>query len=86
MVRKAFFPLALTIPAGIGLAAFRWPGALWLFAGIGPLIVLGLYDVIQRKHALLRIYPIIGHGRYLMEEFRPEIQQYFVESNIDGMP
>lgn len=86
MVRKAFFLLALTIPAGIGLAAFRWPGALWLFAGIGPLIVLGLYDVIQRKHALLRIYPIIGHGRYLMEEFRPEIQQYFVESNIDGMP
>ena len=60
--------------------------ALLGFVLVVPLIVLGLYDLFQKKHSLLRIYPVIGHGRYLFEAVRPEIQQYFVESNIDGRP
>ena len=55
-------------------------------AVVGPLIALGVHDVLQTKHSLQRVYPIIGHGRALMEELRPEIQHYFVESNVDGMP
>ncbi|MBZ0251812.1 MAG: FMN-binding glutamate synthase family protein, partial [Candidatus Methylomirabilis sp.] len=51
-----------------------------------PLIAVGVHDMLQRKHTLLRIYPVVGHGRYLFEAIRPEIQQYFVESNIDGAP
>ncbi len=86
MARKVFFASALLIPLLVGIAALRWPGLLWMFVVVVPLIGLGLYDVAQRKHSLSRIYPIIGHGRYLMEEFRPEIQQYFVESDIDGKP
>ena len=86
MIRKIFFASALLIPILIGVAALRWPGVLWVFALVVPLIGLGLYDVAQRKHSLSRIYPIIGHGRYLLEEFRPEIQQYFVESDIDERP
>ncbi len=33
-----------------------------------------------------RNFPVIGHGRYLLEQIRPEINQYFVESNSDGKP
>jgi len=86
MVRKIFFASAIVVPLLIGVAAVWRPAVLWLFLLAGPLILLGLHDVVQRKHALLRIYPVIGHGRYLMEAVRPEIQQYFVESNIDGRP
>ncbi len=86
MFRKAFFVGAPLISAAVLAAALRWPPVAWAFLVIGPLILLGLYDVLQRQHSLLRVYPIIGHGRYLMEAFRPEIQQYFVESNIDGTP
>jgi len=86
MIRKMFFVSAIVVPLAIGMVAVWWPVVLWLFVLVGPLIALGLHDVIQHDHALLRIYPVIGHGRYLMEEIRPEIQQYFVESNIDGTP
>ena len=86
MVRKIFFTSAIGLPLLIATAALWWPMTLWLFVLVGPLILLGLHDVVQRGHALLRIYPVIGHGRYLMEEVRPEIQQYFVESNINGTP
>ncbi len=86
MVRKIFFTCAVVLPFLIGVAAVWWPLVLWLFVIVGPLVLLGLHDVLQRQHSLLRIYPVIGHGRYFMEEIRPEIQQYFVESNINGTP
>ena len=86
MVRKIFFTLAIALPLIIVLASTRWVHALWAFLIVGPLIIVGLHDVLQRAHSLLRIYPVIGHGRYLFEELRPEIQQYFVETNIDGTP
>jgi glutamate synthase domain-containing protein 2 len=60
--------------------------ALWALVVVGPFILLGLHDVLQTSHSLLRIYPVIGHGRYFLEAVRPEIQQYFVETNIDGRP
>jgi glutamate synthase domain-containing protein 2 len=52
----------------------------------GPIIMLGLYDMLQRKHTIRRNFPVIGHGRYLLEMIRPEINQYFIESNLDGRP
>lgn len=74
------------LPLAISVASTLWPALLWLLVVVGPLIGVGLYDVIQRKHSLLRVYPVVGHGRHLMEQLRPAIQQYFVESNIDGTP
>ena len=48
---------------------------------------VAFYDVfVQKKHSLLRIYPVIGHARYLLESIRPETQQYFIERNFDGVP
>jgi glutamate synthase domain-containing protein 2 len=86
MVRRTFFLLAVGLPATIAFAATFWIHALWALLIVGPFILLGLHDVIQTHHSLLRIYPVIGHGRFLLEKVRPEIQQYFVESNTDGMP
>ncbi|MCH7960393.1 MAG: FMN-binding glutamate synthase family protein [Candidatus Hydrogenedentes bacterium] len=86
MVRKFFFVSAAVLPILILVVATRWPQALLLFVVVGPYIALGLHDITQKKHALLRVYPVIGHGRYMMEFLRPEIQQYFVETNIDGTP
>jgi len=50
------------------------------------LILIGAYDALQREHTILRNFPLIGHLRYLFEVFRPEIQQYFIDSNIDANP
>lgn len=50
------------------------------------LSLLGLYDVLQNSHSLLKNYPIMGHFRYIFEYFRPEIRQYFIESDRDALP
>jgi glutamate synthase domain-containing protein 2 len=59
----------------------------WILAG--PMLVIaaiGLFDLVQRRHSVLRNYPVLGHFRFLMESVRPELQQYFVERNFDGRP
>jgi glutamate synthase domain-containing protein 2 len=48
--------------------------------------VLGVRDVRQRRHAVIRNYPVIGHLRYLLEFIRPEIRQYFIESDREAVP
>ncbi|WP_319445537.1 MULTISPECIES: FMN-binding glutamate synthase family protein [unclassified Mycobacterium] len=50
------------------------------------LAVLGTWDLVQTKHTILRVYPILGHVRFLMELIRPEIRQYFIESNTEAAP
>ena len=52
----------------------------------GGLTVLGVRDVMQKSHAVLRNYPISAHIRFLLEEIRPEMRQYFFEGEKDGMP
>ncbi|MGW1228705.1 glutamate synthase-related protein [Streptomyces sp. NPDC002530] len=54
--------------------------------GAGPPAPTGLWDVTQRRHSVLRNYPVLGHLRYVLEYIRPEMQQYFVERNYDGRP
>jgi glutamate synthase domain-containing protein 2 len=52
----------------------------------GALTLLGVRDLLQRHHAVLRNYPITAHLRFLLEEIRPEMRQYFFESEKDGTP
>ena len=52
----------------------------------GALTLLGVRDLLQSSHAVLRNYPISAHLRFLLEEIRPEMRQYFFESEKDGMP
>ena len=50
------------------------------------LVCIGVYDLQQTKRSILRNYPIIGHLRFAMEFIRPEIRQYFIESDSDATP
>lgn len=85
-VRAIFWAISLAaIGTVVGLATL-WPLAWWAMAIVAPLVLLGVRDLTQRHHAILRNYPVIGHGRYLMESIRPEINQYFIESQTSGRP
>ncbi|MCF3961896.1 FMN-binding glutamate synthase family protein [Streptomyces fuscigenes] len=78
--------LAVAALAAVGLAVAASP---WWWFAAGPLLLLGalgIHDLLQRGHAVLRNYPILGRARFLMESLRPELQQYFVERNFDGRP
>src|SRR5215469_6857961 len=50
------------------------------------LTALGTVDLMQTRHAVLRNYPLTAHIRFILEEIRPEIRQYFLESEKDGTP
>src|SRR5262245_20420121 len=50
------------------------------------LSALGVWDMVQTKHSLRRNYPILANLRFMLEMIRPEIRQYFLESDIDGTP
>jgi len=79
--------------SAVGLLLF---GFAWVIAPDAPkllalllclfLVLLGLRDVRQRRHAVIRNYPVIGHIRYLLEFIRPEIRQYFIESDREAVP
>ncbi len=84
--RHAFILAGLVTVIVLSLATIQWPSTQWLWLIAGPLLALGAYDLLQNKHTLLRIYPVIGHFRYLFESVRRELQQYFVESDLDGAP
>jgi len=86
MLRRWFYAGSIVMISGILLAARVWPPVLWALVIVGPLVALGLYDCVQGEHALLRNFPLLAHARYGMESIRPEIQQYFIESNIDAFP
>jgi glutamate synthase domain-containing protein 2 len=51
-----------------------------------PVVALGVADMLQTRQAVRRNFPVIGRLRYLLEAIRPEINQYFVESNTSGTP
>jgi len=85
-VRQAFVFLSVIIVSMELLLAQQWPAVHWLWLLLGPLLLIGCYDLLQKKHTVLRIYPVIGHFRYLFESVRPELQQYFVETDLDGAP
>ena len=52
----------------------------------GALTLVGIRDLTQKRHAVLRNYPISAHLRFLLESIRPEMRQYFFESEKDGTP
>jgi glutamate synthase domain-containing protein 2 len=60
----------------------------WLLPAVvlGLLAALGTWDLIQPWHSILRSFPILGHVRFLMEMLRPEVRQYFIESNTEATP
>lgn len=85
-LRSFFASIAVALALVTLVIGLLWSPGYWLFAVVIPIISLGIYDIWQPKHTLLRIYPVIGHLRYLFEFIRPQIQQYFVESDTNGQP
>jgi len=67
--------------------ALDWSQWLWIpTVGFAALTLVGLRDLQQTHHAVLRNYPILGHLRYFFELIRPEIRQYLLESDDDEVP
>jgi hypothetical protein len=87
-VLTLLIPFGLVLLAAASVVAAVAVSASWWFAA-APLVFIALlatYDVLQRKHSILRNYPVLGHMRFALEAIRPEIQQYFIERNVDGRP
>ena len=57
-----------------------------LLLGAAGLVALGVHDLLQTHHSILRNYPVIGHLRFVLEFVRPEVRQYFIESDNEAAP
>jgi len=85
-MRKGFMIFAVCgVIANIALGLVWLPG-LYGFIVLIPIIAVGTHDMTQTHHSIRRNFPILGRARWLLESIRPEIQQYFIESNTDGRP
>src|SRR6478736_1710563 len=85
-MRTLFWKVSIGIFLSIAVVSYFWKPVLILLILLVPLFIIGIMDMRQTKQAIRRNFPIIGHGRYLLEIIRPEIYQYFIESNSDGKP
>ena len=85
-VRQVFIILAIMVLLLIVGIGFYWQAIYWSFIVVGPILLIGIIDLLQKKQTLRRLYPVIGRFRYMLESVRPEIQQYFIESDTSGMP
>lgn len=69
------------------IAALAWGYWWWLVPVIAAVLtVIGVLDLRQTQHAILRNYPVIGHMRFLLEFIRPEMRQYFIEGDHEALP
>ena len=88
--RYILLTLAFAGLAATAACVWIYPELAWYL--IGPLVffgffsTLGVRDLFQTKHAVLRNYPIAAHLRFLLENIRPEMRQYFFEDDKDGLP
>jgi glutamate synthase domain-containing protein 2 len=81
----AFFVALAGLCISLLLFVATGQGGLWvlLFAFLSG---VGVFDLQQTHHAILRNYPIIGHIRFMLETIRPELRQYFLESETEAAP
>ncbi len=73
---------ALSFLLGSVFLLFSIPTSIVFFL----IFVVGLHDYFQPHHSILRNYPVIGHLRFMLEYIRPEIRQYFHESDEEKLP
>jgi glutamate synthase domain-containing protein 2 len=85
-MRKLFIISSILISAIFIVWSFFWIDTLLAFVIIIPIIYMGVVDMIQTKQSIRRNFPVLGRLRYVFEDLRPKIQQYFVESDTDGAP
>lgn len=85
-MRREFFLISAWTFVAVALVSYFWTDALWSLVLLVPLFAIGLNDSLQTRQAIRRNFPLIGNMRYIFELIRPELQQYFVESNQSGRP
>ncbi|HYK75929.1 MAG TPA: FMN-binding glutamate synthase family protein [Daejeonella sp.] len=85
-MRKLF--IAFSVFSIVSIVSLSLVGKPWLWALciLGPVVLLGVYDMFQPRHSIVRNFPVLGRLRFFMEELRPKIYQYFIESDTDGKP
>ena len=74
---------------GLALGLLAWLGfgeGGWWMPVFVVLVGVGIYDLAQTKRSILRNYPVIGHLRFMLEFVRPELRQYFLESDNEATP
>ena len=81
----AFFVSLAGLCVSLAIFVVSGNGGLWALL-FGFLAVVGIHDLQQTHHAILRNYPIIGHLRFMLETIRPELRQYFLESETEAAP
>lgn len=78
---------SLIVVASLAAAAVWVSDIFWIILGVViPLVLLGVYDMVQTKRSIMRNFPLVGRTRYAAEWLRPKLYQYFVESDTDGKP
>ncbi|MFV7234194.1 FMN-binding glutamate synthase family protein [Flavobacterium sp. ZB4R12] len=85
-MRQKFFVLGITAFIITSVLYFYFNIGLFLLVILSILLLVGLANSMQHKHAILRNFPVFGYFRYLFEMIAPEIQQYFIERSTDGKP
>lgn len=86
-MRQYFIVLSsLTLIFTLGITLLLDKNWSVIFLIVLVISILGYIDMFQTKHTIRRIYPVLGRFRYIMEELRPKLYQYFIESDIDGRP
>jgi glutamate synthase domain-containing protein 2 len=76
----------ILIAIGCAALAMRWEPWIFPAAVFAFFAFVGLLDFMQVKHAIRRNYPVIAHFRFALEYIRPEIRQYFIESDREELP
>ncbi len=84
--REIFIVGSIVIVAAIAGIYFIWEPIIWSLLLFGPIIIMGYSDIFQTKHTLKRNFPVLARMRYMLEKIRPEIMQYFVETDTEGTP
>ncbi|WP_035670886.1 FMN-binding glutamate synthase family protein [Flavobacterium sp. 83] len=85
-MRQKFFVLGITALIITSIIYFYFNTGLIFIILITILLIIGIANSSQHKHAILRNFPVLGYFRYLFETIAPEIQQYFIERSTDGKP
>lgn len=84
--REIFLLVSFIILAAIVGIYFVWQPIIWSLVIFGPIILIGIRDILQTKHTIKRNFPVLGNFRFMLEAVRPEIMQYFVETDTEGRP
>jgi len=85
-MRQLFILSAIISSVFIALLSLLQAGFLWFYIFLLPLILLGIYDIRQKKHTLWRNFPVLAHWRWIMEALRVPMHQYFIEPETGGAP